>query len=212
LKQRLRVAILLSITCAAVAAFSNLAQAQKIDVGFGVSTVLAPSASSCSGNCQIPQGLGGGAYPGFNGDVLFWHNLGVGAEVFWRGSQGGGAYAAEQDATYRPIFYNFNGVYSPKIAHRVYGELVAGVGVMSTRLYQCETGSGTGCGIAGGNTAVAASHHFDADFGGGIKFYVLHGLFVRPEARFYWINNDTNFSGSYATRVGASIGYTFGGH
>jgi hypothetical protein len=210
LKQRLRVAILLSITCAAVAAFSNLAQAQKIDVGFGVSTVLAPSASSCSGNCQIPQSLGGGAFPGFSGDVLFWHNLGVGAEAFWRGSQGSGAYADEQGVNYRPVFYNFNGVYSPKLASHAYLELVAGVGAMSTRLYACEEGNS--CGIAGGNTAVASSRHFDADFGGGIKLYVLHGLFVRPEARFYWINNDTNFSGSYATRVGASIGYTFGGH
>jgi hypothetical protein len=39
--------------------------------------------------------------------------------------------------------------------------------------------------------------------------YLMKGLFVRPEARIYLINNNTNFAGSYATRVGASIGYTF---
>ena len=35
------------------------------------------------------------------------------------------------------------------------------------------------------------------------------GFFVRPEARFYWINNNTDFSSNHAGRVGATIGYTF---
>jgi hypothetical protein len=204
LKRTLRTAILLSFACAALAAFSNFAQAQKIDIAFGVSTTLAPGAGSCSGNCQINQSLTGGAYPGVSGDVLFWHNLGVGAEVFWRASQGGGAYADELGLNYRPIFYNFNAVYSPKLASHAYLELVGGVGAMSTHLYECND-----CGIAGGSQEVASSSHFDADFGGGLKLYLIKGFFVRPEARVYLINNNTNFAGSHATRVGASIGYTF---
>jgi hypothetical protein len=206
LKQTLRTAILLTFACAAVAAFSNFAQAQKVDVAFGVSTVIAPSASSCSGDCQVPQSLGGGAFPGFSGDVIFWHNLGLGGEVNWRGSQGSGYYASQLGVNYRPLFYNFNAVYSPKIASHAYLELVAGIGAMSTRLYECDD-----CGIAGGSSLVASSSHFDGDFGGGLKLYVKHGFFVRPEARFYLINNDTNFAGNHAARVGASIGYTFGG-
>jgi hypothetical protein len=204
LKRTLRIAILLSFACAGLAAFSNFAQAQKIDIAFGVSTTLAPGASSCSGNCQINQSLTGGAYPGVSGDVLFWHNLGVGAEVFWRASQGGGAYQNELGVNYRPIFYNFNAVYSPKLASHAYLELVGGVGALSTHLYECND-----CGIAGGAQEVASSSHFDADFGGGLKLYLTKGFFVRPEARVYLINNNTNFAGSHATRVGASIGYTF---
>jgi hypothetical protein len=81
LKQTVRIAILLTFACAGLAGFSNLAQAQKIDIGFGVSTTIAPNASFVSGVENAPS-LKGGAYPGVSGDVLFWHNLGVGAEVF----------------------------------------------------------------------------------------------------------------------------------
>jgi hypothetical protein len=204
LKHTLRTAILLTFACAALAAFSNFAQAQKIDIAFGGSTVLAPSASSCSGDCQVPQSLAGGTFLGVSGDVIFWHNLGVGAEVNWRASQGGGSYLDQFGLNYRPVFYNFNAVYSPKLASHAYLELVGGIGAMSTHLYQCNN-----CGISGGSSEVASSSHFDADFGGGLKLYVSHGFFIRPEARVYWINNDTNFAGAHATRVGASIGYTF---
>jgi hypothetical protein len=204
LKRTLRNAILLSFVCASVAAFSNFAQAQKIDIAFGVNTTLAPSASSCSGDCQVPQSLSGGAFPGVSGDVLFWHNLGVGAEVNWRASQGSGNYLALYGLNYRPLFYDFNAVYSPKLASHAYLEVVGGIGGMSTHLFECND-----CGIAGGAQEVASSSHFNVDFGGGLKLYLKHGFFVRPEARVYWINNDTNFAGSHATRVGASIGYTF---
>ena len=204
MKRAIRIGLFFAFALAALSATSNFAHAQRVDAAFGGGTLLAPSADSCSGNCQVPQSLGGGAFLGFSGDVIFWHNLGLGAEVNWRASQGSGAYAAIYGVNYRPLFYDINAVYSPKIANRAYLEVVGGSGAMSTHLYQCNS-----CGIAGGSTLVASSSHFDADFGGGIKFYIKHGFFVRPEARVYWINNDTNFAGSYATRVGASIGYTF---
>ncbi len=204
LKKTVRIAILFTFAWAALVAFSNFAQAQKIDIAFGVSTPLAPSANSCSGDCQINQSLSGGAYPGVSGDVLFWHNLGVGGEVFWRASQGAGNYFNELGVNYRPVFYDFNAVYSPKLASHVYLELVAGVGAMSTHLYACAS-----CGLTGGSSEVASSTHFDGDFGGGLKLYLTKGFFIRPEARVYLINNNTNFAGSYATRVGGSIGYTF---
>jgi hypothetical protein len=204
LKQTLRIALLLTVTCAALSSFSNIAQAQKIDAAFGISTVEAPGASS-AGSDQAPVSLTGGAYPGFSGDVLFWHNVGVGGEIFWKGSQGGGFYLSEDGVNYRPLFYAFNAVYSPKLASHTYLELVGGIGVMSTRFYECNQ-----CQQFGGSSLVATSHHFMGDFGGGIKFYPKGGFFVRPEARIYLINNDTNYSGSYATRFGVSIGYTFG--
>lgn len=206
MKHTLRIAFLFVFASAFVVALSNFAQAQKIDVAFGAGTTLAPSASSCSDNCQVEASLGGGTFIGFSGDVTFWHNLGAGAEVNWRASQANGSVAyGEEGINYRPLFYNFNVVYSPKIASHTYLELVGGIGAMSTRLYYCD-----GCGISGGSSLIASSEHFDADFGGGIKFYPKGGFFIRPEARVYLINNNTNYAGSYATRVGASIGYTFG--
>ena len=46
-------------------------------------------------------------------------------------------------------------------------------------------------------------------FGAGIKFYPKGGFFVRPEARLYLVNNNTDFSAARVTRYGLSIGYTF---
>jgi len=211
LKQTLRTAILLSFACAALAAFSNFAQAQKIDIAFGVSTIVAPS--SCGNSCSspyAPQSLSGGAYPGFSGDVIFWHNLGFGAEVFWRGTQGNNyLYSVEGPGiSFRPVFYNFNAVYSAKLAPHIAAELVGGIGGADTHFSSCNFSlSPTSC--TGGTSEIATSNHFDADFGGGLKLYVHHGFFIRPEARFYIIHNETDYSSNHATRVGASIGYTF---
>ncbi len=205
----LRLAILMAFACAALASFSNFAQAQKIDIGFGVSTTIAPNASFVSGVENAPS-LKGGAFPGVSGDVLFWHNLGFGAEVFWRAGSTNCAVSLcglDSGITYRPVFYNFNAVYSPKIAPHAYLELVGGIGALDTHFSQC-SGVGSSC---GGSQLISSSNHFDVDLGGGIKLYPLHGgLFIRPEARFYWVNNGTaDYSSNHSSRVGATIGYTF---
>ncbi|MGD1215274.1 MAG: hypothetical protein ABR861_09845 [Terriglobales bacterium] len=203
MKQTLRIAILSALACAALAAFSNFAQAQKVDLAFGVSTVTAPSASFTEGVETAPS-LTGGAYPGFSGDVLFWHHMGIGSEVYWRASQSSDYLGS--GFNYRPLFYDFNAVYSPKLASHTYLELVAGIGSLSTRFY-----TGTSCGPYS-CTNYQSSNHFMGDFGAGIKFYPKGGFFVRPEARLYLVNNNTtDYSSSYVTRFGASIGYTFGG-
>ena len=203
----MRIAVLLTFACAALAALPNFAQAQKIDIAFGVGTTLAPGASFVDGIESAPS-LSGGVFPGFSGDVLFWHNLGFGAEVFWRAGSAScpdSICGFDSGISYRPVFYNFNAVYSPKLASHAYLELVGGIGALDTHYSAC-TLSGASC---GGSQLLASSNHFDVDLGGGIKLYVRHGLFVRPEARFYWINNNTDYSANHGARVGASIGYTF---
>ncbi len=208
MKQTLRIAILMVFACAAVAAFSNFAQAQKLDIGFGLSTTVAPEASFVGGFESVPS-LKGGVFPGLSGDVLFWHNMGFGAEVFWRGGQAScpetvcGGYSG---INYRPVFYNFNAVYSPKIVRHAYLELVGGIGALDTHYSTCTFSGASSC---GGSQLISSSNHFDVDIGGGIKLYPHGGFFIRPEARFYWINNNTDFSSNHTTRVGASIGYTF---
>jgi len=203
-KRTVRVVVLLSFACAALATFSNSAQAQKIDLAFGLSTIDAPSASSCGtcdGNPYLPQSLTGGAYPGFSGDVLFWHNLGFGAEVFWRGTSSQNYLEPGSGVNFRPVFYNFNAVYSAKLAPHIAAELVGGIGASDTHFSQSS--------IFGNSGVLSTSNHFDADFGGGLKLYAHGGFFIRPEARFYIIHNETNYSSNHATRVGVSIGYTF---
>jgi len=178
---------------------STAAQAQRMDFGFAVSGMDAPGISSVDSN-HSPVSLTGGAYVGFNGDVLFWHNLGVGAEINWKASQGN---YADQGFGYRPIFWNFNAVYSPKLASHVYLDLVGGIGGESTHYY-----TGTVCGIYTCSNYQGITH-FDGDFGAGLKLVTRHGIFIRPEVREYLINNNQEFSSNHATRYGATLGFTF---
>ncbi|MGA9639973.1 MAG: hypothetical protein WBQ72_01140 [Terriglobales bacterium] len=199
MKQLLRIALVLSLVCAAIGAFSPAAHAQKIDFAFGVSAMDAPGASNGDSN-HNPVSLTGGAYPGFSGDVLFWHNVGVGGEIFWRASQANN-YAG-QGFNFRPVFYNFNGVYSPRLAPRTYLELVGGIGAEDTHYY-----TGTVCGIYSCSN-YQSINHFDGDLGGGLKLYATKGFFIRPEARVYLVHNNQEFSSWHNTRYGVSIGYT----
>ena len=202
LTRTFRVAVLLCLVGLAVAGLAGSAQAQKVDFAFGLSTLSAPSANNANGVDHQPVSLDGGAYPGVSGDVLFLHNFGVGAELFWKASQS--SYAG-QGFNYRPLFYDFNAVYSPRLAKRTYLELVGGIGAESARFY-----TGTVCGIYNCSN-YQSSNHFNVDVGGGLKLYPMGGFFIRPEARFYFVNNNLEFSSNHLTRYGISIGYTFGG-
>lgn len=176
----------------------NPANAQQFDVAFGVRTLTGPSASTAPANFT-PQSIGGGAYPTFSSDYLFLHNFGVGGEVSWRATQS--TYLGFQP--YRPIFYDFNGVWAPPLGKHAAAELMAGIGAESIRFYQPFLSCGfTGC------TNYTSTNHFMGDVGGGVRIYVRGGLFVRPEAKLYLVHNNVEFSGSRSASFGLSIGYS----
>jgi len=178
---------------------ATVAGAQQIDVGFGVNALTSPSASSATGNYS-PQMMGGGAYPSFSGDILFKHQLGIQGEVAWRARQNIG-FGFQP---YRPILYDFNGIWAPRLGKRAAAEVMGGFGGESIRFYtpfvNC---SFSGC------TDYVSSQHLLGHVGGGLKFYVTHSIFVRPEVHAYFIRNNYEFSSPRAFREGVSIGYTF---
>jgi hypothetical protein len=178
----------------------NLAQAQQIDIGFGVSGLSSPSSGQNTVFSAPSQS--GGVYLGFNGDFLLHKNFGIQGEINWRASQG--IYNGYQP--YRPLFWDFNGMWLPHLAKHVTAELEAGIGVESLRFYN----NFYTCSYITGCTNYTSSNHFMGDFGGGIRIYPHGNFFVRPEARFYLINNNVEFNSNHATRYGATIGYTFG--
>lgn len=180
---------------------SIAAEAQKVDLAFGVGTIDAPGASSADNNHQ-PVSLSGGAYPVISGDVHIFHNFAVGGEIAWRGSQGEwGGYQP-----FRPLFFDADAYYLPKLANRAYLELSGGIGAQSTRFYTpnytCDFYT---C------SNYNSINHFAIQVGAGLKYYAYGNFFVRPEAHFYWVDNNAEFSANYLTRYGVSIGYTFGG-
>jgi hypothetical protein len=190
------------LACGVLLALCSFASAQaQIDLAFGMNTVTAPSANEASGN-HTPQSLTGGAYPSFSVDVLFFKNIGVQGEFAWKASRG-----IWQDVQpYRPMFYDFNAIFVPKIADRTYLELLAGIGSEATRFYQPFQ-------VCDFNTCqnFVTINHFMGHFGVGLKAYPAKNFFVRPEAHLYLVNDNQEFSSGRAVRYGVSIGYTFGG-
>jgi hypothetical protein len=195
------------LTLAVVFAFLFLAQfvsAQQVDFFMGGGTLL-----SSSGSAGSNPSMGGGTYLNLGGDVLPIKHFGVNVETAWLATQG--AYGSGTGLNYRPIFTDFNFLYQPHIGKRLGLDLMAGIGAADTRFY--EPGPSTP-----GYANYESTDHFMEHFGAGLRFYVGHHIFVRPEIHYYYIQNNNgsedanfNFNSNSAIRAGASIGYTFGG-
>ncbi len=203
MKQQLALGMLVCLLLAATSASAQYSpESQQFDIGFGVGTVMAPSSYSASGN-HSPQTVGGGAYLGFSGDYLFWHHVGIEGEVAWRASQN--LYFGNQP--FRPIFYDFNAIYAPQLGRHVQLELLGGIGGLSTRFY---TQTYTCNYFTYYCTNYFSSNHFLGDVGIGLRFYVHNAIFLQPEFRAYFINNNFEFNSGYASRAGVTLGYSFG--
>jgi len=182
---------------------SSLSPAQQADAMLGFGTIMSSGSTACGANsCVIPEK--GGLYPSISGDVIFHKRVGFNFEASWRARQGN--YAG-LGIPFRPILFDFNGVYQPHLSKKVGVDLMGGIGWQSTRFYGYQPTSN--CVYFG--ACYTSSNHFLVDVGGGIRYYVRGHVFVRPEAHFYHIVNNTgDFSSNNLVRVGASIGYTIG--
>jgi hypothetical protein len=177
----------------------NVASAQQFDIAFGYGTVTGTAASD-AGSGNTPQTISGGGYPSFSGDFLFFKKyFGIGGQVAWRANQNTDVFFTP----YRPILYDFNAVWAPPIGKHIQAELQAGIGGESLRFYTpFVTCNFTGC------TNFVSSNHFLGHFGGGVRFYIIRNVFVRPEAHLYLVNNNFEFAGPRVTRYAVSIGYS----
>ncbi|MGE0407483.1 MAG: hypothetical protein AB7O65_14400, partial [Candidatus Korobacteraceae bacterium] len=189
----MRNAVLAALFLTATLLGSTAASAQQFDVAFGFNGLTAPSASEAGPDHQ-PQSVGGGFYPSFSANVLMWGRLGVQGEVAWRLRQN--LYQGFQP--FRPILFDINGIWAPEFGEKAAAELMAGFGVQSSRFYQpnFQCGSFTGC------TNYVSSNHLMGHLGAGFRYYVTDNVFVRPEAHFYFVRNNFEFSGSNANRYG----------
>jgi hypothetical protein len=179
---------------------SVAAQAQQMDAAVGFGTLGSPSAASASGS-YTPQAIRGGLYPSFSADFLIKRTLGVSGELAWRGSQGFYQPAA---VNFRPMVWDFNGIWLPAVSKRFAPEVSAGIGAETLHFYVAPA-CGTNC------QNYVSTNHFLGHVGAGVRYYVKGGFFVRPEAHFYAVRNNVEFSSPYFARYGVSIGYTLGG-
>ena len=182
---------------------ANFASAQQADAMLGFGTLLSPGAASCNVNTGCPEK--GGLYINLGADVIFHRRIGFGFDAAWKASQG--EYGGPGGQPYRPILFDFNGVYQPKLSKKVGADLMGGIGWQTTRFYGYQpTGNCVNFGAC-----YQSSNHFLVDVGGGLRYYVWGHVFVRPEAHYYKVfNNTSDFTSGNIIRVGASIGYTIG--
>lgn len=192
-------------TVVAFISLVNFASAQQADAMLGFGTLLSPGADACgassSVNLTCPER--GGLYTNISADVILHRRVGFGFDATWRSL---GNFAGLGQA-YRPILFDFNGVYQPKLGKKVGADLFGGIGWQTTRFYSYQPTYS--CYAFG--ACYNSANHFLVDLGAGIRYYVWGHVFVRPEARYYHIlNNGDFFSSDNVIRVGASIGYTIG--
>ena len=189
---------------------AGVAGAQQLDVAFGFGSVSGnpasdASASEIASGTATAQSIGGGGYPAFSGDFLFYRKyIGIGGEVAWRASQNVNIFSQP----YRPILYDFNAVLAPPIGKRAQAEFQAGIGAESLRFYTpfftCNSNP-----FFPNCTDYTSSNHFLGHFSGAVRLYVTRSVFIRPEVHFYLVNNNVEFAGPRVVRYGASIGYSF---
>lgn len=182
----------------------NLASAQQGDAMLGFGTLVSPGAAACNSiTFTCPEK--GGLYINLGADVIFHRRMGFGFDAAWKASQG--AYGGPGGQPFRPILFDFNGVYQPRLSKKVGADLMAGIGWQSTRFYGYQPTSS--CVYFG--ACYQSSNHFLIDLGAGVRYYAYGHIFVRPEVRYYKIfNNANDFTSGNVIRLGASIGYTIG--
>lgn len=173
--------------------FTRLASAQAVDAYLGLNTMM-------SANDPTRLDLRGGLFPQVGGDIIFFHGLGFGADVAWRGSQ-----SVTDNTVYRPLFYDFNLVWEPLgSAVNINPVLEAGIGAQSLRVYQ----GYYHCGTFSGCSNYFSSNHFATHLGAALRIYITSHIFLAPTAQFYFIRNNTEFGVGSTRMFGISLGYT----
>ena len=110
--------------------FASLGHAQQADFTVGANAILSSTYNSAS-QTYLPPAEKGGTYASVSADIVFKNRVGFNGEVAFRAKQG--LYNGYQG--FRPVFYDFNGVYAPRIGRKVSPELMAGVGGESILFY-----------------------------------------------------------------------------
>jgi hypothetical protein len=193
----LSTAFLLACVLAALVSF---APAQQIDFAGGASTLWSPGPLTAS-QAFLPPAESGGLYANGSLQYIGEKRLGLNIEGAFRAKEG--LYNGYQ--YYRPILYDVNAVYARRMATKIRGDFMAGVGGETLVFYrQINCNYGSGCTTNVNNT------HFLLHAGVGVRYYVWRTFFVRPEAHYYFIPNNFEFHSDHVFRVGASIGHTFG--
>lgn len=198
--------VLLSLVCFC----TGFANAQsRVDAYFG----MGESRDSSNGQLIDLLGTGtssptpsmSGVFGTLGGGLMLTPHFGAGAQVSFRFAQGD--YAG---LGYRPIFYDFNGIWTPTVGtKRIMPEFQGGFGGVSMRFYgggaqSCDFFTGTCSDFAG------SSNHLQLHAGVGLRLYVTKNIFVRPTFDYHWVRNFNEFGNNSVPGYSIAVGYSFG--
>lgn len=189
--------------------FAALCSAQSVDVYGGAGTAVAASSGTVvdtfgNGTLYTTPRMGG-LFLKFGGTFMFTPHLGTGMETSFRANQG--SYAG---LTYRPTFYDFNGVYHPIAGKRVIPEFQGGLGAVNLKYYYSQQYCDAFVGCSTTNSVLESTNHFQVHFSGGVKFYLTGSFFLKPQVDVHWVHNFSQFGSDWVPEYGGAIGYTFG--
>ncbi len=189
-----------------VVVLAGIAGAQQINVAVGGSTLFSTKSNSAS-LAYPPPPERGGSYASVNAQIIFSNRFGFSAEVAARSKRD--LYNSYQE--YRPVLYDLNGVFAPRLPWRngrMTADFMGGVGGQTSIFYNqfavCGSSNAGNCPI------FVNSNHFLLHLSGDVRYYFFRHFFVRPEAHYYYIVNNSEFHTGNVLRLGASVGYTFG--
>ena len=145
-----------------------------------------------------------GTFVTLGADLMVKPKIGVGGEVSFRATQG--PYSG---LNYRPLFYDFNAIYQPiGTSGKIVPELQGGLGGVDLKFYLPQSACDQFGGCSSSNTYLESSHHFQLHMGGGVRFYVKGGIFVRPQVDVHWVNNFFQFGSNWVPEYKyAAVGY-----
>jgi hypothetical protein len=187
------------------------AQTPQGNIYFGLGTAT----DSSNGQAIDPFGTGNfvntpkltGLFADAGGSFMLTQHFGAGAQISWRAGEGN--YSG---VNYRPIFYDFNGVWQPVKKKRFVPEVQAGLGGVhvgfSANQTTC-TDPLVGCQTV--SLGSESSSHFAAHFAVASRFYVTPHIFLRPAVDVHWVNNFFQFGSNWVPQYSVGIGYSIGG-
>ena len=190
--------------------FTALASAEpRFDAYFGMGTMRDGSTHQAidflgTGH-PLPTPSLDGVFGTFGGAFMLNPSVGVGAELSLRFAQGD--YAG---LGYRPIFYDFNGIWTPHITKRFMPEFQGGFGGVNLRFYNpsatyFDYNTGQYSDFAG------SSNHLQLHAGAGLRIYVKPHIFIRPQVDYHWVRNlTTEFNSNSVAAYSIAIGFSSG--
>ncbi len=191
---------------------ATAAQAQTgFDVFFGAGTAMDSSSQQSidtfgTGSPYTTPRMGG-TFGKAGVDYFFKPQFGISAETDFRFSQG--SYTG---LTYRPTFYDFNGVWKPTLGrfHRITPIIQGGLGGMNLRFYESATACDALAGCSTNTQFIESSNHLQVHMSAGLRIYANHHLFIQPQVDAHYVNNLFQFGSNWVPEYGASVGWSFG--